>query len=103
MTESHNTESPSILDKIREACKDGMKPCPCVTCKRITPLYLRTSRGPVAYCHECFMAELEASHRRLLRQAKAAGFKTVSAWQDWLEQQACQAVQAGSLPKGDWE
>lgn len=112
------------LARIDAACKDGMKPTPCVNCRKITPLYLRTSWGPVAYCGECFTAELEASHKSLLRQAKAAGFKTVEAWQDWQEQQACQeaakaagfktvgawqdwheqqACQEASLPKGDWE
>jgi hypothetical protein len=88
------------IRKMHEACKDGMKPSPCVTCRKITSLYLRSSSGPIPYCGECFTAELEASHKSLLRQAKAAGFKTVGAWQDWHEQQACQEA---SLPKGDWE
>ena len=83
------------LRKIREACKDGMKPSPCVACRKITPLYLRTSAGPVAYCQECFTAEIEAENRRMLREAKAAGFETVDAWLDWWEQHP--------LPKSDWE
>jgi hypothetical protein len=100
MSESHNTESPStdvsrVLAAIEAACKDGMEPGPCVTCGKVTPQYLPTSHGPVAYCGECFTAELKSEHRRLLGEAKAAGFKTIEAWQDWQE--------AGSLPKGDWE
>jgi len=111
------------LAAINAACKDA-KPGPCVTCGKITPLHLRSSEGPIPYCQKCFTAELEASHKSLLRQAKAAGFKTVEAWQDWQEQQACQeaaraagfktvgawqewheqqARQEASLPKGDWE
>ncbi len=104
---------------MREACKDGIKPSPCVGCKKITPFYLRTSHGPVAYCRECLTAELNASHRKLLREAKAAGFKTVEAWQDWQEasmlaenQRLAEAagfetikawVEASMLQKGDWE
>jgi hypothetical protein len=107
-------------ETMREACKDGMKPSPCVGCKKITPLYLRSSvLGPIPYCQECLSAELEASHRKLLREAKAAGFKTVEAWQDWQEASSIAAnqrlaeaagfetikawVEASMLPKGDWE
>ena len=106
-------------ETMREACKDGMKPSPCVNCKKITPFYLRTSRGPIPYCEECFKAEMKASHRRLLREATAAGFKTIEAWQDWQEassvatnQRLAEAagfetikawLEASMLPKGDWE
>lgn len=73
-------------------------PRPCVTCKKLTPYFLRSPNGlydPIPYCEKCLHAELEAGHRRLLRQAKAAGFRTVDAWQD--------AQEASFIPKGDWE
>jgi hypothetical protein len=82
------------------------RPRPCVTCKKLTPYSLRSPSGvhdPIPYCEKCFRAELEASPRKLLRKAKAAGFKTVDAWQDRQDQQQDWQWQEASLPKGDWE
>jgi hypothetical protein len=65
-----------------------------VHCRKITSSYLRGNnrppfgpgnRPPIPYCSECFTAELTASHAKLLARAKAAGFGTVEAWQDWIE------------------
>jgi hypothetical protein len=61
------TESKSPLEislaAIDAACKEKMEAKPCVGCKKITLLSLRSRWGHVPYCAKCFRAEMEQLHR----------------------------------------
>jgi hypothetical protein len=69
MSKTESESAPKrVLAAIDTACKEKMEPKPCVGCKKITSLSLRTSRGHVPYCAECFRAELDRDRARFERE-----------------------------------